>query len=109
MKIFGLKINIEKDRSVKADGQKHEVLCIDDKAETYTKRWGITDKRKDELEAVLHLQLHICKTDVEAIEKVSKVCVHPNEVAYITMAVIKENNSNPLSRLFRSMMSDYKD
>lgn len=107
MKLFGFKINISKEKSVSNDRKNHAVLCISGKATTYSERWGITEKRKVELDKISDKELRSCNTDVEAIENTSRSCVHSNELAYVTMYIIKENRTlHPMHHLLKLLSGD---
>lgn len=93
------------------EGQPFKLLVVDEKSNTVSGSLGISDERADELGNACEKAFIMSRDTVEAMNKVSFMCNHINEVFFCSTVIIGQQARamNPLAGLLSSLGKPKKD
>ncbi len=89
---------------VESEG-KFEVIRVNTNSEKFHEVLGISELRAKDLHYIIQRAIDDTKDEVEAIEVISKKCLHQNEL-YFSGAILRsmlESRNNPMSSLFSKL------
>ena len=87
---------------IKVNSNEAEKLCvlrINDNTDSLIDALGITESRAEYLIIQMDELFNTEEDIADVAEKVSKICVHANELFFISMCIYKRQNYNPANYL----------